>query len=276
MRAGSSTIRPGKSSAASSTPTATTRSTSGATSPTGSKSIATSTRTPTARPINSAGSTPAAAAGASTPNEDGKIDTWKTISAEEVSAEAVAAMSQKDEARFQRLLADRRRTEIARPRRNAVEGLGEKVAAARSDSPASSADVETVDVAAALAGSTSAARGRARFRPAPNGSTKDLTVYENIVTMLEIDGKNGQVQIGTMIKVGDDWRLIDMPELLGGDDNQVAGGFFTDKARTLPAIGAAATDGPTGGRSVRNLPTAVEVIDDEDSRSRRRRRPSAR
>jgi len=37
-------------------------------------------------------------------NEDGRIDRWKVISAEEVSAEVVAALRTADEKRFQRLL----------------------------------------------------------------------------------------------------------------------------------------------------------------------------
>src|SRR5262249_11882947 len=37
-------------------------------------------------------------------NEDGKIDAWQSISAEEVTAELVAALRDRDRARFERLL----------------------------------------------------------------------------------------------------------------------------------------------------------------------------
>ena len=44
-----------------------------------------------------------------------------------------------------------------------------------------------------------------------NGATKDVTVYENVVAMVETAGKPVQIPIGTMIKVKDGWRIIDLP-----------------------------------------------------------------
>ncbi len=57
------------------------------------------------------------------------------------------------------------------------------------------------------------------------GSTSDLVAYENVVTMIDSAGKNGQLQIGTLVKVGDLWRLIDSPNT---DGHTMAGGFFFD------------------------------------------------
>ena len=42
-------------------------------------------------------------------------------------------------------------------------------------------------------------------------STRDLRVYENVVAIVESGGKHGQLQIGTLVQVGDVWRVIDMP-----------------------------------------------------------------
>lgn len=195
-------------------------------------------------------------------NEDGKVDSWKMMSAEELSAEAIAAISQKDEARFLRLLATPDELKSLGLGASQLKDLGDKVASAPKRFSGKLADVETVT------------RGGARWlnfsgtRPftipaGTGGSTKDITVYENIVTMFENDGKNGQFQIGTMIKVGDNWRLIDMPELLSADENQVAGGYFTDKARTLPAIGTGGTGGGPGpdGPGGSELATEVGKID---------------
>ena len=194
-------------------------------------------------------------------NEDGKVDAWKMMSAEELSAEAIAAISQKDEARFLRLLATPDELKSLGLGESQLKDLGEKVASASKRFSGKLADVETVT------------RGGARWlnfsgtRPytipaGTNGSTKDITVYENIVTMFENDGKNGQFQIGTMIKVGDNWRLIDMPELLGADATQLAGGYFTDKARTLPAVGGGTGVGPgPDGPGGSELATEVGKID---------------
>ena len=43
-------------------------------------------------------------------------------------------------------------------------------------------------------------------------STKDMRVYENVVAIVESGGKHGQLQIGTLVQVGDVWRVIDMPQ----------------------------------------------------------------
>lgn len=44
-------------------------------------------------------------------------------------------------------------------------------------------------------------------------ATADLTVYENVMAMVENDGKPQPVSVGTMVRVGDTWRLIDLPSL---------------------------------------------------------------
>jgi hypothetical protein len=72
-----------------------------------------------------------------------------------------------------------------------------------------------------------------------NGSERDLLVYENVVAMFEQDGKNGQLLVGTVVQVGDAWRLIDLPSI-GGDDEAIAqasGFFFTPGGDSLAASG---------------------------------------
>ena len=59
-------------------------------------------------------------------DENNKIDTWKVISAEEVTAEVVAALRDRDAARFQRLLAHHRRTQNARPQQQAIHRTDRK------------------------------------------------------------------------------------------------------------------------------------------------------
>ena len=102
--AGSSRTRKAISSAASSTATATITSTSGPITRTASRSTPRSTPPSPASPTSIAGSTPAAANGASMTNKDGRIDSWKVISPEEVSQEILAALINHDFARLQPLL----------------------------------------------------------------------------------------------------------------------------------------------------------------------------
>lgn len=185
-------------------------------------------------------------------DEDSQIDRWKTISAEEVSSEAVAAIVNEDTRRFARLLA-------------------------------SSEDLESLDLDSArekeLAGRLNAAAGKfaglvrekkllgpeSRFAyfgggrpgmvPASGDGKGDLVVYENVIAMVDVAGKNDQVVIGTLVRVGDTWRLLDVPAALSGaQGNTFFGG--NDNREIANAAGA---DGAT--EEIRELTAELEKID---------------
>ena len=162
-------------------------------------------------------------------DENGVIDYWKQISAEEVSAEAVAAMAARDVARFQRLL-------LTTEELNAL-GLGEKYAGVIGDRLAAApkkftglvTEAKFANVATTATKWINFSGSRPGIVPAgTEGTTKDLLVYENVAAMMEVDGKTSQVQIGTMLRNGDNWRLIDVPTPVT-DDKEIAAGtlFFT-------------------------------------------------
>lgn len=155
-------------------------------------------------------------------NQDGIIDSWKTISPEEVTAEIVAAMRTRDAARFQRVMLTE--TEMA------GLGLGEERAAALKTkvgkAPAAFANLlKTQQLVTDKTTWVDFGGTRPGIVPAGTaGSTNDLVAYENVVTMIDSAGKNGQLQVGTLVKIGDLWRVIDAPSV----DANVAGGFFFD------------------------------------------------
>ena len=60
-----------------------------------------------------------------------------------------------------------------------------------------------------------------------DGQKQDLQVYENTAAVVESDGTHNQVIIGTLVKSGDVWRVIGLPQSMSdGDANAVADGFF--------------------------------------------------
>ena len=60
-----------------------------------------------------------------------------------------------------------------------------------------------------------------------DGPSKDLQVYENVFAVVETGGKHSQVQIGTLLRVGDVWRLIDAPAIVAeGQRRDRPGGLF--------------------------------------------------
>jgi thiol-disulfide isomerase/thioredoxin len=180
------------------------------------------------------------------PNEDGKIETWKIISPEEVTAEVVMAIRDKDAGRFSRLLLTSAETKSLGLGPAKTKQLNEKLAGALakfSDLIHNQRTITSNTQWVHFGGS------RPGLVPAgSDGATSDITAYENVVAMTETEGKDGQVSIGTLVKVGDVWRLIDAPAILDPNAKlaEVDGFFFQTANRGAEAASAENNpDGPT-------------------------------
>lgn len=194
------------------------------------------------------------------PNEDGRIDSWKVISAEEVTAELVAALRDRDPERFRRLLVS--------PQELASLGLGSR----------QMAELQERIAAASQQFATEAARQRVVTAktewlhfgasqpgviPAgTEGSTKDLVVYDNVTAVVETEKKHGQLLVGTLVRVGEAWRLIDLPRSLQADGATPAVGYFFQasfaaRPETDPLPPAASPVSP----QVRQLAEELERLD---------------
>lgn len=167
-------------------------------------------------------------------DEDGTIDRWQSISAEEVSAEVVSAIQRRDAAQFELVLLSatelkslglgkEKSDEIAK-RINAATGAFEKLATRQTKIGPNS---RWVHFGASKPGVVPSGT---------DGSTRDLVVYENVVAMVETDKKLSDIHLGTFIRVGNAWRLIDVPRI---DDTEQAstgesGIFFQAAHTSLP------------------------------------------
>jgi thiol-disulfide isomerase/thioredoxin len=158
-------------------------------------------------------------------NEDGVIDYWKSISAEEVAAEAIAALASSDVQRFARLLptaAEIKALGLGETRgaqlREKIARLGEDFVRAAGQQKAIGPAVRDVQFAGSQPGIIPAGS---------EGSTADVMVYEGVAAVAENDGKHVQVQLGTLVRLGDAWRLIDVPQpVVDGQAENAAPGFF--------------------------------------------------
>ena len=192
-------------------------------------------------------------------DEDSRIDDWKTISAEEVTAELVEAIRHGDKDRFANLLISAAEIDEL--------GLGKgRVADLKAKS------------AAALAGFASLARQQATItteskwihfgasRPGTlpagsDGSTQDVTVYDNVAAVIQTAGKHAQINVGTLILVGDAWKLIDLPNGLTGEEVVATTGFFFQ----VPDVENLENNAlPEGGVS-EELQTLIDALDKIDS-----------
>lgn len=183
-------------------------------------------------------------------NKDGKIDHWNVISAEEVTQELVEAIKTKDSQRFAALLlsSDELRT----------LGLGtEKANSLKERLSLAVKQFEEYATNQKLLTATSkwAHFGADKPGVVPAGtdeSTQDIVVYENVVAMTDIEGNSAagsdQLLVGTLVQVGNSWRIIDAPRSVveGAVLNEqgiffnTAGGLVSNKGndRTTPADAA--------------------------------------
>lgn len=161
-------------------------------------------------------------------NQDGTIDRWKEISPEEVTSELVAAIRDKDAARFRRLLLTAEEINGLGLSEKQAEELRRKIAAAAGSFAKEAGNQKLITAQTEwihFGGS------RPGVIPAgTDGSTKDITVYDNVTAVVETpaagDKKHAQIVVGSLVRVGDGWRMIDLPRTLSADPKAASLGFF--------------------------------------------------
>ncbi len=192
-------------------------------------------------------------------NEDGKIERWKAISAEEVTAEIVAALALRDTARFQCVLptaqeltalglGEVQRREIAQKVAEASRGFAELA----SSQKLVSRNTKWLNFGA----------NRPGVIPAGwEGATRDVTVYDNASAIVDTDGQAAQVALGTLIQVDGGWRVIDLPSNLSDARTaSVLGGYFFQQAAFRRGEAATAEEGGLS-ETVQNLLRDLEGLD---------------
>lgn len=157
-------------------------------------------------------------------NEDGVIDRWRQISAEEVAEEAVTALLAKDLPRFRALLATPAELNTLELGPTYSREIGELLKEAGNRFAENAGKVPEVGTPKWIQ--------FAGHRPGavPAGTSdlaRDIVVYDNAVAFAELQQGTIQVFLGAMIQIGNAWRLIDAPFIL--DENaadSLAGGVF--------------------------------------------------
>jgi thiol-disulfide isomerase/thioredoxin len=146
-------------------------------------------------------------------NEDKKIDAWQNLSAEEATAELVAALRDRDPHRFAILLLS--------PKELAALGLGKaKQEALAKKLQLAPANFATLVNQQKLITPATKWVSFAGSQPGivPSGteeSTADILVFENTAAMIETEGKPEAINVGTLVRTAGGWRLIDAPQIAG-------------------------------------------------------------
>ncbi len=192
-------------------------------------------------------------------NEDGKIDSWKVLSPEEVAREAVRALIAKDA----RLLG----TLVLTPDDLSRLGIkGETAEAIQKNLSNLGGQLEKASASKMFSAKTKWMQFQGTLPsviPAEQAeSREDIYAHQNAMTLVENDGKAGLIQLGTLVRVGEVWKLSRFPQPLEGNAVQVA-----EDALFSPVIAAnAANTGapmPGGGVSpkVQKLVEELQAID---------------
>jgi hypothetical protein len=194
-------------------------------------------------------------------NEDGRIDSWKVISPHEVAEQAVLALKNRDQARFELLLPTA--SELS------AWGFGQ----ARAESIAASVKSVPAEFSKLLA-EQKVVTPETRYldfnsaRPATipagtAGSTKDVTICDNAAALIQTGDKHEQVYLGTLVADGNTWKLIDVPTF-GGENQRIGSDFLI--AQDSAAASGAAADNPPSER-MQKLLAELEKLDREADRT---------
>src|SRR5690606_10262893 len=103
---------------------------------------------------------------------------------------------------------------------------------------------------------------RPSLLPAGTGGLgRDLVFYDAVVAMIETDGQHGQLPVGTLVQLGERWRLVPT-----GWDSQAIEGLFVQVShlanRTIVEPGATLEASP-------RLQELVKKLEELDSRQPR-------
>ena len=192
-------------------------------------------------------------------DDDRQIDSWKFISAQEVTQEFVAAAKSRDVARFARLFASD--SELAR------SGFGgAKVASmkeARDDAVQAFAKAVTQKTLLPNGVQWVHFSGMYGVLPQGVGRSQDVFVYDNVIAIVEDGANHRQLVVGAMLESGKAWRLVQFPPALQDAEDSVAasGYFFNSPVVNAGGVGAAPMQGVS--EAAQKMLGELERIDKE-------------
>ena len=144
-------------------------------------------------------------------DQDGTIDHWKVISPEEVAYECFEAIRNLDQERFNRLLLTQQEFASLQLGQSVAKDVSERWRKAKSGFLGMARSQKFINSKAKW---VYAGNGQAAMTAAgSNGNKKDLVIYDHGSGFFESNGVR-QLGVGSIIKVGDVWRLIELPEVV--------------------------------------------------------------
>ncbi|RMG41996.1 MAG: thioredoxin [Planctomycetota bacterium] len=184
-------------------------------------------------------------------DQDGRVDAWKRLSAQEASLVVVQALVRRDEALLRTVLLSPEDMQTLGLSEDVRRTIGAQLADAGAKMRQALAASKVIDSRtrwmrfdAGLPGTIPVDAGRA---------TGELTVFENAMAIVETDGRTAFVQLGELVKVGEVWKLTQIPKPLEESLVEVALGG--------PLMQPEVTQSPAGDAAVvTGLPPAAQKV----------------
>lgn len=198
-------------------------------------------------------------------NEDGRVDKWNLLSAEEATLEAVKALVAKDPVALQALLVN------AEDLRSL--GVSQKVAdrllSATTDVPgkltAALASTRTIQPTSEWERFDCSTRVPSLLGAFPGKWDRDLFVYENVMAMVANGQDHGFVQIGELVRVGDTWKLTRIPQPIEGDNLQLEGGVLLQESLDAGSLSPNEGLSPEAAQLVEKLKQLDDAAPDQSA-----------
>lgn len=192
-------------------------------------------------------------------DENGLVDRWRMISAEEVTAEVIQSLVTQDAKRFERLLLTEQELDDLGLGASTAETIRNRIENAREAFPRWMREQKMVTNASRW---TNFGADKPGLVPAgTEGSTKDVVVYENAVALFEDSGEARQLIVGTMIQVDGGWRLASLPRLVGDQSTMEESGVFFNASFNPKGAGASSEAQAGMSRIMENLVNELQEID---------------
>lgn len=191
-------------------------------------------------------------------NEDGKIDSWKVLSAQEAARVAVEALINGDLYALNSVMVNERDIQTLRLPASVSKQLLESVSDLQKKATAALGDSKVLNSKSQWV----------RFDPpVPGlilaediGAASDVIVYENAMAYIQNGEKLELISVGEMVQVGDVWKLVSVPTPLDTSGKMVmqVGGILMQPPVTNPTLDPT----PTMSEEMQKLLADLQKLDE--------------
>jgi len=164
-------------------------------------------------------------------NQDGEIDQWKVISAEEVAYEVFMAIKTRDDARYQRLLLTNQEFSSLGLNGDVQKAAAAGLEKARKGFANMVRSQKTIDEKAKWINS---GNGQPSLAAAGRGLSKDLLCHDHASSVFQSAAGTDTLALGTLVRIGDTWRLMELPQVVPRGKPIENGGVLFPIAQVVP------------------------------------------